>query len=443
MEISFVMNKDAASSAMAAVAEVQGLYGPFSFPELLLQKIWDRRDFSEPDARTLDGRSVVVLHSGRWNRLGGPDFKNVRLRLDGQEITGDVEVHLRESDWTAHRHAQDPAYDNVVLHVVLFPPADAWTAGPQGKRIPVLVLLPLLHRGLEEYAAEDAVEALANRPLDHAHEALAALEGAELHQLLRRHASERWKQKVGFARERIRRLGWESACHHAALEILGYRFNRAPMLAVATEYPLTAWRDGKLETAEVFEARRGRWLLQGVRPFNHPRLRLRQYGSWVAERPDWPERLKVLGSVLRSTAVSVGASAAEGSTTRATRKAVKLTALRERLADELCADTVNGSRFDNLVCDGFLPLLAADAVGDTGFMLDALWRDWFAGDAPEDRMRLLRRLDVFCGAAKPSAHGPLQGLLGWMLARDRSQGGEARFPSAGAGLDKILPHTLP
>ena len=403
----------------SAVAEVQGLYGPFSFPELLLQKIWDRRDFSECDARTLDARTVVISHPGRWNRLGGPDFKNVRLRLDGQEITGDVEVHLREADWTAHRHAHDPAYDNVVLHVVLFPPVDAWTVGSQGKRIPVLVLLPLLHRGLEEYAAEDAVEALANRPLDHAHEALVAFEPAELNRLLRRHAVERWKQKVGFARERIRRLGWEGACHHAALEILGYRFNRAPMLAVATEYPLSAWRGGKLETVEIFEARRERWALQGVRPLNHPRLRLRQYAAWAAARPDWPERLREMTGVLKAAAESAGGE----STTRVARKAARLTALRGRLADELCADAVTGSRFDNLVCDGFLPLLAADAVGDTGLGLEALWREWFAGDAPADRVRLLRRLDVFGGAAKPSAHGPLQGLLGWMLERERSQGG--------------------
>lgn len=281
-----IPNGRSISSDVFVVAEMQGLYGPFSFPELLLQKIWARRDFSECDARTLDGRTVVISHSGRWNRLGGPDFKNVRLRLDGQEIVGDVEVHLREADWTAHRHAADPAYGNVVLHVVLFPPADAWTVGSQGKRIPVLVLLPLLHRGLEEYAAEDAVEALASSPLDYTYGALAAFEPAELTRLLRLHAVARWKEKVGFARERIRRLGWEGACHHAALEILGYRFNRAPMLAVATEYPLTSWRGGKLETEGIFEARRERWALQGVRPLNHPWLRLRQYAAWAAARPD-------------------------------------------------------------------------------------------------------------------------------------------------------------
>jgi hypothetical protein len=277
------------------------------------------------------------------------------------------------------------------------------------------VLLPLLHRGLEEYAAEAAVEALANRPLDHAHAELVALKPAELRRLLARHADERWKQKVGFARERIRRLGWEAACHHAALEILGYRFNRAPMLGVATAHPLELWRGGKLDTAEVFEARRERWALQGVRPLNHPLLRLRQYAAWVAARPDWPERLEGIGGVLTAAALTAG----KGGDTRAARKAAGLTALRERLAGELCGDAVSGSRFDNLVCDGFLPLLAARDAGG----LESLWREWFAGDAPADRVRLLRRLDVFGGVAKPSAHGALQGLQGWMIERERRQGG--------------------
>ena len=111
-------------SALAqAVAEMQGLYGPFSFPEKLLQKIWLRGDFERAAAVTTDGRQVRVMHPGKWNLLGGPDFRGARLRLgDGPELTGDIELHLRAADWVAHAHAQDRNYDGVVLHVVLFPP---------------------------------------------------------------------------------------------------------------------------------------------------------------------------------------------------------------------------------------------------------------------------------------------------------------------------------
>ena len=405
---------------VSSVAELQGLYGLFSFPEKLFQKIWARREFAEEHLKTVDGRSVTVSHPGKWNGLGGPDFLGAQLRIGGQAVAGDVEVHLREPDWAAHRHAEDRAYDNVVLHVVLFEPSAAWSMGAGGKRIPVVALLPLLHYGLEEYAADDAVEKLANRPLDHAREKLGALDGAELGALLKRHADERWTQKMGFARERIRRLGWQAACHHAVLEILGYRFNRAPMLSVATEFPLAMWAGGRVDPDQMFETRREQWSLQGVRPLNHPRLRLRQYADWMTARPDWPERLTNLAGALKlaaekaCVAETTSNAAGEGTPTRAVRKAVQLKTLRERLLDGLCGGTVGGSRFENLVCDGFLPLVAAEA--DTE--LSPLWQHWFAGDAPADRVRMLRDLGVFGGVIRPTAHGPIQGLLGWMLAQE-------------------------
>src|SRR6185369_12121052 len=122
-----------------AVAEIQGLYGPFSFPEKLLQKIWLRRDFDSSSARLIDGRSIEVIHPGKWNLLGGPDFRGARLRMgDAPPITGDVELHLHASDWVAHAHAADRAYDGVVLHVVLFPPPrDHVTRRADGSELPV------------------------------------------------------------------------------------------------------------------------------------------------------------------------------------------------------------------------------------------------------------------------------------------------------------------
>ncbi len=421
MAETFVMNKTASTPDAQAVAELQGIYGLFLFPEKLLQKIWAKREFSEADLKTVDGRPVTVIHPGKWNGLGGPDFLGAHLKIGGRELAGDVEVHLREADWAVHRHAEDPAYDNVVLHVVLFEPAVACSVGAAGKRIPVVTLLPLLHYGLEEYAADDAVEKLANRPLDHAREKLGVFDAVALGALLKRHSDERWTQKAGFARERIRLLGWEAACHHAALEILGYRFNRAPMLSVATEFPLGMWVGGQVDPEQIFETRRMQWSLQGVRPLNHPRLRLRQYAVWVAARPDWPERLKNLAGALKAAADKVAGAeetsclVGEGISVRAVRKAAQMKILRGQLLDGLCGGEVGGSRFENLVCDGFLPLLAAEA----NTVLRPLWYHWFAGDAPADRVRMLRGLGVFDGALQPAAHGPIQGLLGWMLAQER------------------------
>jgi len=403
------MSEDSAPAG--AVAEVQGLYGPFTFPEKLLQKIWLRGDFDRGSAVAVDGRRVTVNHPGRWNLLGGPDFRDARLRLDGAEIRGDVEVHLHAKDWAAHGHARDGAYDFVALHVVLFPPpAGHVTRGADGREIPVLALLPLLLHDLEEYAAEEAVESLANRSATQIVETLGALPAGELARLLERHAAARLGQKVYFARLRVQRLGWDEACHQTALEVLGYRFNRAPMLRVAAAFPLRAWAEAALDPREVFEHERAGWSLQGVRPANHPRNRLGQYAAWVRVRPDWPVRLVALGVGLPRMDVA--------SPTGEVRREHRLAELRGRWTKEICAGAVQGTRFDNLVCDGFLPLLAQR----DGCEVRGLWQHWYAGDLPRGLVRALRQLEVFSGPARPACHGAVQGLLGWLVERERSAG---------------------
>jgi hypothetical protein len=259
------------------------------------------------------------------------------------------------------------------------------------------------------------MEQLAGRPLHYAQEALGGLGREELDTLLLGHAGARWRSKVRFAGERIRRLGWEGACHHAALEILGYRFNRAPMLSVATANPLSEWAARRVDPAEMFAAWSDRWSLQGVRPLNHPRLRLRQYADWCAARPDWTARLRGHAGLRALAGGPVKTAGGAGDW----RRAAGLTRLRDGLCDELCAGAVGGSRFDNLAGDGLLPLLAAE----TGLDLEPAWSGWFAGDAPEAVVRVLQELGVFAGRDRPVAQGPVQGLLGWMLAREAQKQG--------------------
>lgn len=395
-----------------AVAELQGLYGAFTFPEKVLQKIWADREFEVGRLTTMDGRAVRVVSPGKWNLLGGPDFTGARLRIGEEaERTGDVELHLRAEDWAAHRHAQDPAYRDVILHVVLFPPAADHVTRGAGGPIPVAVLLPWLLRDLESYAEDAAVESLADRPLDEAVRAWAGRNPDELRALLREHARERWQRKCRDAARRVERLGWAEACHHAALEILGYRFNRVPMLRVAGRWPLTAWVNGEMVPETVWAAERESWSVQGVRPANHPRVRLRQYAAWTRARPDWPAAL----AEIAWPAANEGAD----SGTRAFRRERKLGIFREALCETLAAREVGGTRWDNFVCDGCLPLAAARTEED----LFPVWWHWFSGDLPEAQERVLRHVGVFDGRENPTGQGALQGLLGWRLAQEAALAG--------------------
>jgi len=393
-----------------AVAEIQGLYGPFTFAERLLQKIWLRGEFDQAHAMSEDGRPLRVISPGRWNLLGGPDFGQARLQLNGQELTGDVELHLHASDWAAHGHAFDPAYDRVVLHVVLFPPScDGQARRANGSPIPTLVLLPLLLHDLEEYAAEDAVETLANRTDWRAAEELSRLPAAEARAAVRAQAQERWRQKERFARRRVERLGWTEACHHTALEILGYRFNRTPMLKIAARAPLSEWAAGRVDAGELFASEEGDWSLQAVRPANHPHLRLGQYAAWTRAQPDWPNQLIALAKDF-----PVIGPEDDACPTASIRRRLKLPDLRVRLSREIATEAVGGTRMDNLICDGVLPLLAAKGERN----LFPLWFHWFVGDVPPRLGSILRALAVLDGRSQPACHGMVQGLLGWMLARE-------------------------
>ena len=406
-----------------AVAEMAGLHGAFSFPEHLLQRIWQRGDFDQKDLRLRDGRQLTLRFRGRWNRLAGPDFSGAELIVgDGEErqlVRGAVEVHLRAVDWDRHGHATDPAYDAVVLHVVLFPSMREWTMGAGGRRIPILELLPLLERDLESYAEEAAVEAIAGRPYSHLREVLAGVAPEKIQEEVQKHAARRWLAKVHLARARIERLGWAEACHHATLEVLGYRPNRAPMLAVAEAWGLALWRAGDVEVETIFLTQADEWRVNGVRPANHPRVRLGQYARWVGACPEWPEALDQLGRSWQTAADGVGSA-------RARRKNLELKAKRAELAREICGGALSGTRLDTWVCDAALPLLAARAMaageGDRTAIYAAYWLEWYPGDAPAELLRLARDYELGGQAGEPVGQGSLQGLLGWLTVLTKPSG---------------------
>jgi integral membrane sensor domain MASE1 len=127
----------------------------------------------------------------------------------------------------------------------------------------------------------------------------------------------------------------------------------------------------------------------------------------VTARPDWPERLLVMADTMVQRA---GAS----HSTPAVRQSLELKKLRETIARDLLGGAVSGPRLDNLVCDGFLPLVAAR----TGHDLLAVWSHWFLGDVPAPVRTALPRLGLAGGRAQPFCHGRAQGLLGWILARE-------------------------
>lgn len=86
--------------------------------EDFLHHVWQHKKFAVTKLQTTTGESIQILNSGQFLQLAGPDFFNAQLVIGNQKWAGNIEIHLKSSDWYLHQHEKDTAYDSVILHVV-------------------------------------------------------------------------------------------------------------------------------------------------------------------------------------------------------------------------------------------------------------------------------------------------------------------------------------
>jgi len=87
--------------------------------EEFLHYLWRLKRFDLNNLQTTEGETVQIQNSGEHNQDAGPDFLKARIKIGDTLWAGNVEIHLKSSDWLRHNHQNDRAYDNVILHVVL------------------------------------------------------------------------------------------------------------------------------------------------------------------------------------------------------------------------------------------------------------------------------------------------------------------------------------
>lgn len=86
--------------------------------EKLLQYLWNFKVFTHFDFTDTNGDPVEILDFGRWNTDSGPDSLMAKIKTKNIILAGNIELHVRSSDWIFHQHSKDPAYQNIILHVV-------------------------------------------------------------------------------------------------------------------------------------------------------------------------------------------------------------------------------------------------------------------------------------------------------------------------------------
>ena len=280
-------------------------------PEIVLHYIWEHCLWAGFAQRTTDGRTVEILSVGEHNRDAGPDYSHARIRIDGREWIGNIEIHVCSSDWTKHRHHLDKAYDTVILHVVRT--ADKPVYNSRGELVPQC---ELQYPGDKDYLSGLFAAA---QQMD---SAVARIGCAE--QLLREPAllTEGWRRtllrkRMECKRASIMRLleitkgSWEHALYISLARNFGFHTNSVPFeeLAISTPlsclqkhrnnlFQLTALLMGQAgliqedeQMAKEYDFLRnkfgltpldaGIWKHARMRPQNSPELRIQQFAQLI------------------------------------------------------------------------------------------------------------------------------------------------------------------
>ena len=316
---------------MLAVLERSANYDPSAsgsskgpvgrIPEKLLARLWQKRAARQAEFRTSGGRRVRVLYPGRPGAAAGPDFRDALLEVEGLGLVqGDVELHVRQQDWYAHGHADDPNYNGVVLHAALETSPQV-TSLQSGHQAPVISLAALL-------AAEDALTpALSQQEREEGpgEKVWAILEArgwprppaekgaAGLGDLLDAAGDARFQAKSRILHAFMREQSASQTLYEGIMEALGYRANRQPFLKLAHRAPWTALAREALAGPEAERSgiiERRLLELSGLSQ-SKERLPAPDAAGWGTACP-WPPRSGIVSGCARPTTPATGLPARPG-----------------------------------------------------------------------------------------------------------------------------------
>ncbi|MFQ3609567.1 MAG: DUF2851 family protein [Chloroherpetonaceae bacterium] len=202
-----------------------------TIPEKYLRHIWKNLYLNINSLQTVDGQSLSILSVGTLNAHEGADFRNAKILLNGKELSGDVEIHRRTSDWKQHRHDGNAHYERVILHVVF----EHDTALPDTP--PVLELSKYLNGDLHTIIAQCVRDesAFANRTALHCAPLLETIDDALKLDWVASLAKERFLNKVQHFHSLSNQP--DEQIYRGLARALGYSQNTVPMEALASLVP--------------------------------------------------------------------------------------------------------------------------------------------------------------------------------------------------------------
>ncbi|MBR1469037.1 MAG: DUF2851 family protein [Prevotella sp.] len=187
--------------------------------EALLHYVWKHKLWPLKPLATTRGETVEVIDPGLQNRNAGPDFFNAKVKIGQTLWVGNVEIHDRASDWNAHGHQRDAAYDNVVLHVC--GEVNAEVATDSGRTLPQMQL------DVPESVAQNYRQLLVADQYPPCYQIIPSLSRLTVHSWLSALQTERLEQKTEAIRQRVERCegSWEQAYFTTLARNFGFGIN--------------------------------------------------------------------------------------------------------------------------------------------------------------------------------------------------------------------------
>ena len=211
--------------------------------ERFLYHIWDEGHL-QFELRTESGKNIKIHYQGQYNTGRGPDFKNAIISVGDQELKGDVEIHLKSTDWNAHNHHEDRYFNNVILHVVLeHNGAYPQTIKEDGKACEILNLKHQLSEDISKlWQAHDK-----NKTPAVYCDLLSAIDNDRLTSILHLAGIRRFEGKKKRFNAALSLSSFDQILYEGIFEALGYVKNKYNTMQIAQSLPIKEIRRFKSE----------------------------------------------------------------------------------------------------------------------------------------------------------------------------------------------------
>ena len=239
--------------------------------EALFQFIWQHSLYNITGLCTTSGESITVVQPGKLNRNAGPDFHEARIKIGATLLIGNVELHIKSSDWIKHGHENNEAYKRLILHVVYENDVPDVAVG-----IPVVELKGHIPQAvILKY--EQLMDAPYKLPCSGQHEQVKSItkEG-----WLSRLLAERWEQKLSDWNVMLENSAedWRNLLYWRMAANFGFKTNATPFLMLAQSLPLNVLgrhRDNLLQIEALLFGQAG--MLEGDFDEEYPQKLQKEY----------------------------------------------------------------------------------------------------------------------------------------------------------------------